>query len=112
MHFPQIYSGMDQGSKQVTHRGIHYLEGTHYIVWYHWDGLAWKVGNGRHFYIGLDPWPGNGLRHILSAEVLAFLDHQNICFLAQLTDRNTTNLWHRGWKDWQQLNLPEGLADH
>lgn len=28
-------------------------------------GLAWKMGNGSRVLMGIDPWPGTDLKHIL-----------------------------------------------
>lgn len=70
------------------------------------------MGNGSLFCIGLDPWLGNGQEHILPDEVRALLDENNIHFLSQVANRNSTNLWLEGWKNWQQLHLPIELADH
>lgn len=58
------------------------------------DGLALKVRNNGNICIGLDPWPGSVQRHFLQDNVLAYLDHQNICFLSQVMDINATNFWH------------------
>jgi len=37
------------------------------------DGLAWHVGKGTQFRVGIDPWPGSGRNHILPQGMLDWL---------------------------------------
>ena len=47
------------------------------------DGLAQKVGNGRHVRIGTDPWVGSRIYHILQEDVRQILESQGILFLIE-----------------------------
>jgi hypothetical protein len=48
------------------------------------NGLTWRIGRGSRVILGVDPWPGSGLRHILPEPVIQRLDDHGFLFLCRL----------------------------
>lgn len=44
-------------------------------------GIAWRIGDGNRFLVGVDPWLGSGRDHLLSNAFWAFLANRGITFL-------------------------------
>jgi hypothetical protein len=70
-------------------------------------GLVWRVGNGCLVRLGLDPWPGCQLGHILPEGLRQRLALGGFFHLAQVGDPLTTNMWHQGWLAGHRLGLLE-----
>lgn len=56
------------------------------------------MGNGRRVCIGNDPWPGCNFSHILPRDLVGALEQNNYFFLEQVWDKETTSIFHQGWK--------------
>jgi hypothetical protein len=50
------------------------------------DGLAWRIGDGTKVCIGVDPWLGNNVLHILLPKLIKSLHDQGFFHLNQVTD--------------------------
>jgi hypothetical protein len=70
-------------------------------------GLVWRVGSGRLVRLGLDPWPGCQLGHILLEGLRQRLASGGFFHLAQVSDPLTSNMWHQGWMAGHRLGLLE-----
>jgi hypothetical protein len=71
------------------------------------NGLVWRVGSGRLVRLGLDPWSGCQLGHLLSAGIRHRLAQGGFYYLAQVGDPLQTNMWHQGWMSRHMLGLLE-----
>eukprot|EP00253_Pinus_taeda_P004922 PITA_04922 len=70
------------------------------------DNLAWKIRDGTQARIGIDPWAGSGGRHILPQDLVEYLLAHNINVIAQIADRESSDIFHQAWRTAHQLNLP------
>lgn len=61
------------------------------------SGLSWKVGNGKRFRIGLDPWLGSSHSHILPRDLVDSLEQNNFRFLSQVGDERSSTIICQGW---------------
>ena len=61
-------------------------------------GLAWRVGKGTKFRIGLEPWPGSGKIHLLPHPLIDALHERGYLYLAQITYMERTTIWGQSWK--------------
>jgi hypothetical protein len=61
------------------------------------DGLAWKIGNGKKFSLGTDPWSGRNRQHILLEQIVEQLRMLGFVTLNQITDPLQNTLWAQGW---------------
>jgi hypothetical protein len=70
-------------------------------------GLAWKIGNGSRFRIGIDPWPRCNHNHVLSNALVEFLELNNYRFLSEVGDEGSSTIFNQGWKSGYFLGLNE-----
>ena len=68
------------------------------------------VDNGNHFQIGLDPWPGSHMNHIMLRELWEALANRNYDFLSQVGDDGRNSIWGQGWMLGVQLHLDAHLC--
>lgn len=61
------------------------------------ENLAWHVGNGTSVRVGLDPWPGSDIQHLLPPNIRAHLEAQGYLHLDQIVDPAQTTIWRQGW---------------
>lgn len=74
--------------------------------------LAWNIGNGEKFIIGLDPWVGCNEGYELPRDLFVFLNNQGIFSLNQVANVEASSMWHQGWKIFIDLHLdPQWVAD-
>jgi hypothetical protein len=73
---------------------------------------VWRVGSGRLVRLGLDPWPGCQLGHILPEGIRHRLALEGYYHLAQVGDPLQTDMWHQGWLSGHRLGLPEADLIH
>lgn len=71
------------------------------------EHLAWNVGDGNSVRIGLDPWLGNGLQHLLPQNIREHLAEQGILHLNQVTDPRGTTIWRQAWMSGHMLWFPK-----
>eukprot|EP00253_Pinus_taeda_P025786 PITA_25786 len=69
------------------------------------QGLAWKIGDGRHCMIGRDPWVGCNEAYALSPGLLRHLDHKGIYTLNQVEKIGQSSIWGQAWKSAEDLGL-------
>eukprot|EP00253_Pinus_taeda_P030159 PITA_30159 len=69
------------------------------------QGLAWKVGDGRHIRIGRDPWVGCNEDFSLSPGLLRHLDSKGITTLNQVEKVGQSTIWGQAWKDDVDLGI-------
>eukprot|EP00253_Pinus_taeda_P002838 PITA_02838 len=69
------------------------------------QGLAWKVGDGRHVRIGRDPWVGCNENFALSAGLLRHLDSKGFFTLNQVEKVGHSTIWGQAWKSAEDLRL-------
>eukprot|EP00253_Pinus_taeda_P034216 PITA_34216 len=69
------------------------------------QGLAWKVGDGRHIRIGRDPWIGCNEDFALSPGLLRHLDSKGITALNQVEKVGQSTIWGQAWKDDVDLGI-------
>lgn len=70
------------------------------------DNLVWRINDGMTGRIGLDPWSGCGGRHILSRELISYLQDHGIQHFAHIADQKRTDILSQAWKTPLQLQLP------
>ena len=75
------------------------------IIYYPPNHLAWNVGNETSIRVGLDPWLGSGIQHILPPNIREHLEDQGILYLNQVADPSQTSLWRQGWMTGNMLGL-------
>jgi len=68
---------------------------------------VWILGSGGNVHLGLDPWPGSQLSHILPNRIQLRLVLAGYYKLAQVGDPLQTYLWHQGWMTMIRLGLLE-----
>jgi hypothetical protein len=69
------------------------------------DGLAWRVGNGNQVQIGVDPWSGSGITHLLPNDLIERLHRHDIHFVSQVSNPTSSSLWKQGWLRPKALGL-------
>jgi len=69
------------------------------------QGLAWKIGDGRHCRIRRDPWVGCNEAYALSPGLLRHLDHKGIYTLNQVEKIGQSSIWGQAWKSAEDLGL-------
>eukprot|EP00253_Pinus_taeda_P030772 PITA_30772 len=69
------------------------------------QGLAWKVGDGRHVRIGRDPWVGCNENFALSPGLLRHLDSKGFFTLNQVEKVGHSTIWGQAWKNAEDLGL-------
>lgn len=69
------------------------------------QGLAWKVGDGRHIRIGRDPWVGCNEAFALSPGFLRHLDSKGITTLNQVEKVGHSTIWGQAWKNDEDLGI-------
>jgi len=57
------------------------------------NGLAWRVGSGHLFRIGLDPWAGCYRQHLLNADLRSWLESMGV-----------TSIWHKSGTQTLQIS--------
>lgn len=70
------------------------------------DNLAWRIRNGAHARIGIDPWAGSGGRHQLPQDLVEYLLTRNIKVIAHIVDQEASDIFHQAWFSPRQLNIP------
>jgi len=56
-------------------------------------GLPWCIGDGTKFCIREDPWKGSEGHHLLSPELIQFLEEQGLFHLNQVVDPAQNSIW-------------------
>jgi hypothetical protein len=74
------------------------------------DGLDWRIGKGNKVRIGVDPWPGSGISHVLPNDVLDQIHAQGYHYLSHISDPPRTTIWHQAWKSVDMLGLDAQAA--
>eukprot|EP00253_Pinus_taeda_P004076 PITA_04076 len=69
------------------------------------QGLAWKVGDGKHVRIGRDPWVGCNEAFAISPSLLRHLDSKGIFTLDQVEKAGHSFIWGQAWKNAEELGL-------
>eukprot|EP00253_Pinus_taeda_P002680 PITA_02680 len=69
------------------------------------QGLAWKVGDGKHVRIGRDPWVGCNEAFAISPGLLRHMDSKGIFTLDQVEKAGHSSIWGQAWKNAEDLGL-------
>lgn len=70
------------------------------------NNLVWKIRDGTLARIDINPWAGSGGRHTLPHDLVEHLLARNINVIAQIADRETSDIFHQASRTAHQLNLP------
>jgi len=57
------------------------------------EGLAWRRGKGKIFIIGADPWPHNGIIHIIHNDLVLHLNENGLYCLIQISNQMRSSIW-------------------
>lgn len=69
------------------------------------DGLAWHVGKGEKFKIGIDPGVGCNEDFSLCREIMDCLNSQGFLSLDQIAKDELSTNWPQGWKTIEDLHI-------
>lgn len=63
------------------------------------------MGDGTSVKIGMDPWPGSGLQHLLPQNIRGHIAEQCILHLNQVADPRGSTIWRQAWMSGHLLGI-------